>query len=324
MPFLRVIFHHVIRRLRAYAGGAAVCGAVVGYLFLLPPSGFPAGSVIVVPDDASFGETAAMLEELRVVRSAFLLKAVARIGHADRQVQAGRYVFTEPMGMTSVLYRLAHGISGIPSLRVTFPEGYSAREMADTLAAAIPGFDAAAFLKAAAPYEGYLFPDTYMIAYDATPEEIVVRLRTTFDMKIEELHEAFSRSTRSKEDIVIMASILEKEAKGREDMRVVSGILWNRVALNRALQVDAVFGYIKGVDTYHPSGEDLEIESPYNTYLYPGLPPGPIGNPGIEALTAAAAPVETDNLYYLTGRDGQMRYAKTFEEHKENRERYLD
>ncbi|MBP9816793.1 MAG: endolytic transglycosylase MltG, partial [Candidatus Pacebacteria bacterium] len=104
----------------------------------------------------------------------------------------------------------------------------------------------------------------------------------------------------------------------------VSGILWNRIELGMPLQVDAVFGYIQDTQTYSPSFDDLEIESPYNTYRNKGLPPGPIANPGVNSILAAVTPTKTEYLYYLTGRDGKMYYAETFEAHKANRARYLD
>ncbi len=324
MYLLHLVSHHVYRRARAYGSGIAILGVVVAFLLLLPPFEFPRGVEIEVRDDASFDETATMLKEAGVIRSALVFKVVARIGQADRALQAGRYLFSEPVGVTTVLFRLVHGISGIPSARVTFPEGYTAREMAETLTESIPGFDGRAFLAEATQEEGYLFPDTYLFPYDVTPTEVVARMRATFDTRSEELSDVLPLSSRSLDQIVIMASILEKEAKTEEEMRTVAGILWNRVELNRGLQVDAVFGYIKGIDTYHPSGEDLDIDSPYNTYKYPGLPPGPIGNPGLTALRAALSPVDTSYLYYLTGRDGKMYYATTFEEHKKNRELYLD
>jgi UPF0755 protein len=324
MQVVRIVSHHVHRRARAYVITGVLALAVVGFLFLLPPFGFPKGEFIVIESDASFDETASMLEEKGIIRSALLFKAVARIGQADRNIQAGRYYFEHPVGLTSVLYRLAHGISGIPTVRITFPEGYTVREMTETLSLTFPELDSGAFFAEAKPYEGYLFPDTYHLALDALPSDIVTLMRNNFEIKIRQFEEVLPLSGRSLHEIVTMASILEKEARGEEDMRIVSGILWKRADLGRALQVDAVFGYIKGVATYHPSGEDLEIDSPYNTYLYPGLPPGPIGNPGLEALAAALTPFESDYLYYLTGRDGKMYYADTFEEHKRNRELYLD
>jgi len=319
-----LVVHHVHRRIRAYVLGGILVLALIVYLFLLPPLHFPKGETIEVREDATFDETAEVLEARGVVRSALLFKAVARIGQADRAVQAGRYYFEHPEGMTSVLYRLVQGITGIPSVRVTFPEGYTVREMVLVLEEALPEFDTDTFYEEALSFEGYLFPDTYLVPFDATATELVSRMRATFDTRMTSLDDVLPLSSRSLDQIVTMASILEKEAKTEEDMRIVSGILWDRIEIGMALQVDAVFGYIKGVDTYHPSGEDLEIDSPYNTYMHRGLPPTPIGNPGLTAIRAALSPTHTEYLYYLTGRDGQMYYAKTFEEHKENRDRYLD
>jgi UPF0755 protein len=123
--------------------------------------------------------------------------------------------------------------------------------------------------------------------------------------------------------LVIMASLLEREAKTLADKRMVAGILWNRIKIGMPLQVDAVFGYIHDRATYSPSFDDLHVDSPYNTYLNKGLPPGPIDNPGLDSIIAAATPTKTSDLYYLTGSDGQMHYAKTFEQHKQNRALYL-
>jgi UPF0755 protein len=120
-----------------------------------------------------------------------------------------------------------------------------------------------------------------------------------------------------------MASLLEREANTAKDRRIVAGILWERLKIGMPLQVDAVFSYILEKDAYAPLFEDLKIESPYNTYLYRGLTPTPIGNPGIDAILAAAEPTKTKYLYYLTGKDGHMYYATTFAGHQSNREKYL-
>lgn len=210
-------------------------------------------------------------------------------------------------------------MSGIPTIKVTFPEGTSVREMAVLLKERFPLFDSETFFELSKGNEGYLFPDTYLFETDIMPEQVRERLIQRFYEKTREL----GLSEERLHDVVIVASLVEEEANTREDRRLVSGILWKRNEIGMALQVDAVFGYIQGTTTYHPTGEDLEIDSPYNTYLYRGLPPGPITNPGLDALQAAYEPTETDYLYYLTGDDGITYYAKTFEEHKRNKELYL-
>ena len=119
-----------------------------------------------------------------------------------------------------------------------------------------------------------------------------------------------------------MASILQKEVRQPDTMKMVSGILWKRLSIGMALQVDAVFGYIFNKPTYSPSLDDLAVDSLYNTYKYRGLPPGPISNPGLDAIEAALTPTPSKYLYYLTGKDGTMHYATTFEQHIDNR-KYL-
>ncbi|MCI0597898.1 endolytic transglycosylase MltG [Candidatus Parcubacteria bacterium] len=316
---------HMESHKRAYAVAFPVVAFLAFVFFLLlPPFGFPTGTTITITEEATFRETARMLEEQNVIRSALVFEVIARVGRADKDIQAGRYLFLEPVGLSTVVYRLANGISGIPTVSVTFPEGVTARQMAFILKEALPEFDADTFITEALPYEGYLFPDTYKIEIDATPTEVIEQMTGTFSQKFGTL--TFSRITsgRSPRDIVIMASLIEREARGLEDGRVISGILWNRIDAGHPLQVDAVFGYIKETATYSPSLADLEIDSPYNTYQNKGLPPGPISNPGLDSLKAALDPANTDYFYYLTGRDGEMRYAITFEEHKQNRALYLD
>ncbi len=120
-----------------------------------------------------------------------------------------------------------------------------------------------------------------------------------------------------------MASLLEREARTLKEKRMISGILWNRINKNMPLQVDAVFGYIFGKPTFSPSFADLKVKSSYNTYIHRGLPPGPISNPGLDSLLAAATPTKTAYLYYLTGTNGKMYYSKTLAEHNAHSVRYL-
>ncbi len=321
LPFaFEALWLHVMRKHRFYAVLAALVFIIIpAFVFFVPASGFKSGTLITVEKEASFGETAAMLENQHIVASATLLKILARISGVDTSVQAGRYLFATPVGIGPVLYRLATGDSGIEAIRITFPEGITVREMADILAAALPGFDTEAFIEDGTRYEGYLFPDTYSFYADTTASEVITRMRERFN----EVWESIDSENVGKDARVIMASILEKETKPGEDRQIVSGILWKRIDIGMALQVDAVFGYIKGVDTYHPSGKDLEIDSPYNTYLHRDLPPGPIGNPGKDALYAALHPTASPYLYYLSGSDGAVHYAKDFEGHKKNKELYL-
>lgn len=307
-------------------------GALVGCILLIffvstffcAPFGFPKGALIEIPEDASFGEAALMLEGKGIVGSSFWLRALARITGTDREIHAGRYLFETPQGLVPVLMRLANGDHGLPSVRVTFPEGTSVREMGTILREHIAGFDEGAWNARARSEEGYLFPDTYDFYKDATFEEIMTRMRENFDMRTKDLRAQAEAMQVPFEDIITMASIIEKEANTEADRHIVSGILWSRIEEGVALQVDAVFPYILNDPDHIPHGDDTDLDSPYNTYQNRGLPPGPITNPGLDAIDAAVHPKATDYFYYLTGKDGVMYYAATFEEHKRNRERFLD
>ena len=125
-------------------------------------------------------------------------------------------------------------------------------------------------------------------------------------------------------DIIIMASILEAEARTTESRKIIAGILWKRLKLGMPLQVDSTFSYINGKNTYELTLDDLQIDSPYNTYKYASLPPGPIGNPGVDAINSALNPTVTKYLYFLSSKSGKMYYATTFEQHIKNKELYLN
>lgn len=316
-----ILQFHLVRRRKLYVFmGALLILVAALFVFVVPPRDFPAGKILSIPEDTSAGEVIEILEDEGVIASAFWFKVTARALGVDRDVHAGKYLFLKPQGMLTVLYRVTNGVAGIPTIKVTFPEGTSVREMGIILKQAISPFNSERFVALGLEKEGYLFPDTYLFYADISPEEVILRLEETFEEKIEEIELG---EERTREEVVIMASLLEKEAKTLEEKRMIAGILWKRLDAGMALQVDAVFGYIKQRDTYSPSFDDLEIDSPYNTYLYPGLPPGAINNPGLESLLGAATPVESEYWYYLTGTDGQMYYAETFEGHKENRALYL-
>jgi len=215
------------------------------------------------------------------------------------------------------------GKTGVAPVRITLPEGDSGRQLAMIVDHQFPFISETAMLEKAKGYEGYLFPDTYFFPINTTNDAILAKLRSTFDEKIASIKSHLTASPHSLHDIVIMASLLERETKTPADRRIVAGILWRRIAIGMPLQVDAVFGYIYGKDTYAPTLDDLKTPSPYNTYLHGGLPPTPIDNPGLDALIAAADATTSPYLYYLTGSDGKMHYAKTFAEHQANREAYL-
>lgn len=290
---------------------------------LAPPSDFPSGKVIVIKRGEGVADIAQVLAGEHLVAHPTVLHLILRSVGAENTVQAGAYRFSMPENVLRIAYRLSTGNYDIPVARITFIEGETVREYADRVAAALPGITAAEFRAAAKPYEGYLFPDTYTFPPGIDTDSVIVTMREHFTKKTAPLMNDIAASGHTLSDIVILASLVEREARTIESRRMIAGILWHRLALGMPLQVDAVFGYIFDRPTYSPSFADLKIDSPYNTYVHKGLPPGPIANPGLESIEAAVYPAQTAYLYYLTGRDGQMHYASTYSQHQANQRKYL-
>lgn len=311
MP-LPTFLSNLSRKQLLWIGGAVVL--VIACILMLPSPKVNYPVVIEVSEGSTFSEVASLLDEKGVIQSGTLMTIVGKVTGTERSLRAGVFTFTYAESIFSVVYRLVTPSQA--DVRVTFPEGSSVRAMANILSAALPTFDTEQFITLATEEEGYLFPDTYYFSRNVRPEEAIAIMKSTFMTRTADLSVT--------DDVVIMASLLEKEARTYEVRQVVAGILWNRIREGMPLQVDAVFGYIKGVDTYHPSGSDLDIDSAYNTYRNRGLPPGPINNPGLESMRAALNPIDTPYRYYLTDNNGTMHYSTTFEGHVRNKRAYLE
>lgn len=179
--------------------------------------------------------------------------------------------------------------------------------------------------------EGFLFPDTYRFFTDSTPDNLIIKMLENFDRKLtKEMREEIIRQNKTIYEIVTMASIIEKEAPinyndlENRDARLVSGIFWNRLKIGQALQSDATLSYFFNDNKPTHSGDELKVDSPYNSYKYTGLPPTPICSPSLKAIEAAIYPIETDYFYFLTSLDGKnIYYAKTYQEHLQNKYKYL-
>jgi UPF0755 protein len=286
-------------------------------LFVAPPLDAPVGTVFHINEGASVEAVAQDLKAKHVIQSIFVFKISAYL-FAKGGVQAGTYAL-HGENVVRLVYRLGAGESGLESVSVTIPEGSTVRDMGVIFEKTLGDFDSTLFVRNAKEKEGYLFPDTYHFVPGTAPSVVIGAMARNYEEKIEPLRTQIVSSTFTEHEIITMASLLEREARQYETKRVVAGILWKRIELGMPLQVDAVFGYIFNRETYSPSLEDLEVDSPYNTYTHRGLPPGPIANPGLDSIRAALNPSETPYLYYLTGKDGKMYYARTFDQHVANR-----
>ncbi|MFA7191824.1 MAG: endolytic transglycosylase MltG [Candidatus Paceibacterota bacterium] len=239
-------------------------------------------------------------KDKKIVRSASMLQTFVLLFQSGKAIPVGDYYFNgEPVWRVG--YMLARGDHHIVPIRVTFPEGLTNEEMANVLSKKIPSFDTEEFIRITNGQQGYLFPDTYFFYPKTTPDEVVESLQSNFSKKIKTVESEIEKSGYTKKQILTMASILEGEARGENDIDMISGILWKRLKSGMLLQVDVDRG----------------------TYSKKGLPASPISNPGMSAIKSALNPVSSSYLYYLHDKEGQVHYAVTYTEHKNNIKKYL-
>lgn len=289
---------------------------------IAPPKDFLPNTYIEIPR-GTLAETAIFLKDHSLIRSETIFLFTIQRAGKEKGIQSGKYFFKDPASVFEVARRVMRAEYGIKQLKVTLPEGITSKEMANILSTALPAFDSEIFQSLTKEKEGYLFPDTYFFYTTATSGEIVIMLQKNFIARTENLRFETEKAQQNWENVVTVASILEEEATTEKDRRLVSGIIWKRLKANMPLQIDATLGYITGKGSLDLTATDLKSDSPYNTYTHKGLPPTPISNPGLEALTAALYPESSAYLYYLSDKSGVIHYAKTFEEHKLNKSRYL-
>ena len=292
-------------------------------LWLKHPSRNAQSFEFVVPAGASVRQIAEDLKEREVIGSVFLFKVYAALSGSSRTLQQGVFELEPGMSVRDTILVLTRA-QAPNELTLTFIEGWTREEMGTYVARAGVGSVSDWDRVARPDLEGYLFPDTYRFFPDVTMEEIVERMREEFDRKVDsDLRAEIDRQGKTLHDVITMASIIEREVRGTEDRKMVSDIFWKRVAIGMGLQADSTVNYITGNDTPSISYEDREIDSPYNTYKYRGLPPGPISNPSLDSIRAAIYPTSNDYYFFLTDPEGDVHYAKTLDEHNVNRAKYI-
>lgn len=302
-----------------------------------PFRGFTEAEVFVeLPAGYGVGAIADRLTEAGIVPDPWTFRLAARLSGADRRLQAGEYRFAEPAAPRDIVARLARG--DVYARSVTFREGLTIREMAEVFeasglgsraefeaAAANPSL-AAAWDPTARSLEGYLFPDTYALPRRAGAEAavaaMVARFRVAFD---EPLRARAAEQEMSLRDVVTLASLVEKETARADERPLVAAVYRNRLRIGMPMQCDPTVIYalmLAGRWNGNIRRADLQIDSPYNTYRYPGLPPGPIAAPGRAALEAALAPADVPYLYFVSRNDGSHVFATTLAEHNRNVDRW--
>lgn len=285
-----------------------------------------AKKIFVVRQGDTLNEITNNLEKQDLIRSKLVFYIVVKQLNVDRSIQAGAFALSQSMDAATIANALTHGTL---DKWVTILEGWRKEEVAATIA---ENFDIkeSDFIKSAK--EGYLFPDTYLIPTEAKSERVLQILQDNFDKKFDaDLKAKIKKNGLTEKQAVILASLIEREARSATAKKEVAGILLKRLQNDWLLNIDATVQYAVGYQKEekswwkrHLSTDDLKMESPYNTYLHTGLPPAPICNPGLDSLKAVAeADASTPYWFYITGNDNKMHYAETLEEHNANVEKYL-
>jgi UPF0755 protein len=298
------------------------CIIIFIYIFitLLPPRNFIPGSMQVTTG-SSVRSVGNVLREQNIIKNTTLFSVCSRLVTKRGTIATGNYLFESPEHVCRIAYRMSRGMYGNTQIKITIPEGSTYLEIADIIKSKYPDFNTEEFLKIAKPKEGTLFPDTYFFFSGTSSQNIVDELLQTHNRKTSDLFTGISPE--KQKDIIIMASILEREANNAEEAKVISGILWKRIAIGMPLQADATLRYTTGRGSDELTLDDLRTDGPYNTYTRTGLPPGPIGNPGIAMMQAAMNPEKSAFLYYLHDNNGKVYYASNHDQHVRNKQKYL-
>jgi UPF0755 protein len=279
-------------------------GVLVGTLSLSPPDQFPVGKAFEVKEGESMYSISSRLKSEHIITSSTLFRGWVSLLGKDKKIGLGVYNFEDRIPLGGVVAKFVRGPDE-PLLSVTIPEGYTSADIASAFKKAIPSLSTNAFLAAVRQDEldGYLFPSTYYPLPSFTEKDIIALMKVTFEKEYDSHFKGkpFPKGIPTVREVLSLAAILEGEAKTPVDMKIVAGILQQRLLNGMRLQVDVAT----------------------STYATAGLPKNPINNPGVQAIDAVFNPTPSSYVYYLTGKDGKMYYSKTFEEHKRNIQKYL-
>ena len=304
---------------------AILAAAAVGFYVFLPYGPSSETFVDIAPGIGTAG-VAEQLQRSGIIRSKFAFEALKTFKNGS--LKAGEYRFDHPASLLEIYARLHRG--DVYTLMLVIPEGYNIFDIAQAVATVGLGSQQG-FLSAeeqdtelikrwnpkATSLEGYLFPDTYKFSRHATPLQMLTTMTKRFGQQTARLGLADSDAER----VVTMASLVEKEVHIDSERPLVAGVFENRLAASMPLQTDPAVIYaslLRGTWTGVIHQSELHSDSAYNTYAYPGLPPGPICNPGVAAIKAALHPAQTDFLYFVADAKGETRFARTLQEHDAN------
>lgn len=298
-------------------------GCYIGYLiFLAKPTVSSEKQYYEITKGQSLLTISRDLESQGYISSANVFYYTGRILAIGGFV-SGEYYLKEPMSTYQLLRMFSSGSYGYTPLKITIPEGYTNKQISVLCTKVISTCSSVDFLEQTRQIEGYLFPATYTFSPNATTEKIIEKMVETYYKRTADIREQFSKTGLSEKEILTLASIIEREAGSEDEKPIIAGILLKRLQNNQPLQVDAPFLYLYGKTSKELSREDLRRDSPYNTYVYKGLPPTPIGNPGITSIEAVVNPQSSPYYFYLHGDNGEIHYAVTYTEHLKNKKLYI-
>jgi len=264
------------------------------------------------------GEISSNLSRQGLIKWAPLFRLYVLVNGMAGDLKAGDYFLSSSMNIPEIAYKLASG--QVIKIKVTIPEGFTQKQIEERLGLVLPGDN----------LEGFLFPDTYEFNFGFTAEEVVKRMKENFEEKLtQQMRQDILFQNKTILEVITMASLIEKEVISLADKKIVSGVLWKRLSIDMPLQVDATLAYLSGQQdwTFDEMRQEIaswkEIDSPYNTYKYLGLPPGPICNPGLDSIVAAIYPQESVYWYYLSTPEGDTVFNETLAGHNAARARYF-
>ncbi|MBP3359711.1 MAG: endolytic transglycosylase MltG [Clostridia bacterium] len=305
----------------------AAAALITSFFAVSDIAGVSKGTSITIDEGMTTAKAAERLKEDGVIKFPLIFRLISRQLGYDTKIRPGICTVSAGMSYKEILESFT--TAKAETVKVVIPEGYEAKEIAERLSELVSESE---FYKAMSldydydflknlperevPLEGYLFPATYEFEKGISAEEIINTMLSAFDKHFTDEYKARANELgKSIDEIVTLASIIERESNSAEDRAKVAGVFYNRLKKNMKLQSCATIQYILKERKTVLSTEDTKIESPYNTYLYSGLPKGPISSPGEECIKAALYPEETDALYFVLGPDGKHIFSKTYEEH---------
>lgn len=264
-----------------------------------PPSDFKTSLIFTIEKGDSLRKVSYKLEEENFIKSRVFFEIFVIAFGGEKNIKTGDYLFKEKINTIEVARRISLGVKGIGPTKITIPEGYTNKQISNLLKDKFRNFDENEFLDKVENKEGYLFPDTYFFLTGDNTDTIIKALEDNFTKRTKDIFENLDE--KQIRDVIIMASLIEGEASGDGDREIISGILWKRLSINMPLQVDV---------------------API-TYQERGLPKVPISNPGLKAINASMNPQSSSYLYYIHDKKGDTYFARNFQEHRINIEKYL-